>query len=44
MLIVLPQSVLDSQVRTTLPLVGYAMLGAGLTYFLVEGSRLYPGK
>jgi len=44
MLILLPQSTLDYQVRFTLLLVGFSMLGAGLTYFLVEVNRLYPGK
>jgi drug/metabolite transporter (DMT)-like permease len=39
-LIVLPQQATVAAVRSTLPLVGSALLASGLTFFLVEATRL----
>lgn len=40
-LIVFPQSASQEMVRTTLPLVGTALFGSGLTFFMVEMFRVY---
>jgi len=43
-LIALPQFSDTPVLRSVLPLIGVSLLTAGLGYFLIEMSRLAPGK
>jgi hypothetical protein len=43
-LIALPQSAADAAVRTVLPLIGAALFSSGLTYFMLEITRIVEPK